>query len=260
MTPPVHGYPSQLLRSSQWCRVADGAIPLVIMRPPDRRGEAIPFLLWFHGRTVNKELDPGRYLRLIRAGISCVAVDLPGHGERFDAQLQEGTATLHVVARAAAEVDAILRDLSAMGGFDMTRSVIGGMSAGGMTAMVRCCSPHPFRGVLLESTTGDWESQREQPMYQPELVEQWNPMTHLTHWRDVPVFAIHSELDAWVAISGQRRFLDALRARSAQPEQIVLHAYAQTGALHEHMGFGKMASDAKDRGCAFIASCLGFAK
>jgi len=33
-----------------------------------------------HGRTANKELDPGRYLRLIRAGIAVCAIDLPGHG------------------------------------------------------------------------------------------------------------------------------------------------------------------------------------
>ncbi len=225
------------------------------MVPQDRPDATYPFLLWFHGRTVTKELDSGRYLRLIRAGIACVAIDLPGHGERLDLALHDGSQTLHVVAQAASEIDAILADLAALGSLDMGRAVIGGMSAGGMTAMVRGCSAHPFCGMLLEATTGDFESQRGRAMYQPDLVARLNPITHLDEWRDIPVLALHSQADAWVSIEGQRRFVDALRARSSHPERIELHAYESTGAPHEHMGFGRVASDAKARGTAFVAAC-----
>lgn len=256
--PQPHGdFPAHLQRASQWMRLVDGSVPVVVMRPQDRGDAPLPFLLWFHGRTVSKELDAGRYLRLVRAGIACVAVDLPGHGERFDAAMQDGTQTLRVVELAAREIDAILSDLRALGTLDMTRIVIGGMSAGGMVAMVRCCTPHPFCGVLLEATTGDFEGQAGRPMYDAQLVRTMNPMTHLEGWREIPLFALHSELDAWVSIAGQRRFVDAVRAQSAHPEQIELHAYEQTGAPHEHMGFGKMAGDAKARGTAFIAACVG---
>ncbi|MSQ89940.1 MAG: alpha/beta fold hydrolase [Phycisphaerales bacterium] len=257
MPSPSDGFPSQLMRASHWRRLVDGTVPVVIMRPVERRDEALPFLLWFHGRTVTKELDPGRYLRLIRSGIACVAVDLPGHGERLDLAMHDGAQTLRVVTQAAAEIDQMMRDLEALGGFDITRAVIGGMSAGGMTAMVRGCSAHPFCGMLLESTTGDWESQRQRAMYQQELVDAFNPITHLNAWRDIPLLAIHSELDGWVPIEGQRRFLDALRGRSSSPERIEMHAYTETGAPHEHMGFGRMASDAKDRGTAFVSKCVG---
>ena len=238
-------------------RLVSGTVPAVVMRPDDRGDDPLPFLLWFPGRTATKELDSGRYLRLVRKGVACVGIDLPGHGERFDHSLQEGAKTIEVVLAAAREIDAILSDLAAVGGLDMTRCAIGGMSAGGMVAMVRGCTAHPFCGMLLESTTGDWESQRQRAMYQQELVDAFNPITHLNAWRDIPVLAIHSELDAWVPIDGQRRFLEALRARSMAPERIAMHAYGETGAPHEHMGFGRMASDAKDRGSAFVAKCVG---
>ncbi len=171
--------------------------------------------------------------------------------------MQDGRRTLQVVAQAAGEVDAILSDLRALGSLDMTRIVIGGMSAGGMVAAVRCCAQHSFFGVLLEATTGDFEGQRGRPMYDAQLVGAMNPMTHLDGWRDIPLMALHSELDAWVSITGQRRFVDAVRARSAHPDQVVLHAYERTGAPHEHLGFGRMAGDAKARGTAFVAACVG---
>lgn len=249
-------FPSTLRRASHWCRLVDGTVPVVVMRPENRTADPLPFLLWFHGRTVTKEIDSGRYLRLIRAGIGCVAVDLPGHGERLDEAMHDGARTLDVVQQAAAEVDAILRDLAQFD-LDMSRAVIGGMSAGGMAAILRGCSPHPFCGMLLEATIGDWESQRSRPMYQPDVVAKLNPIAHLSQWRDIPLLALHSELDEWVAIAGQRKFVDAVRAKSSQPEKIELHAYPVTGAPHEHMGFGRMAGDAKQRGTDFVAKCVG---
>ena len=58
-------------------------VPCLVVRPTTESPTGrIPFLVWMHGRTATKELDPGRYLRLARAGIGSCAIDLPGHGER----------------------------------------------------------------------------------------------------------------------------------------------------------------------------------
>ena len=55
-------------------------VPAMVVRPEEPTGSD-PLLIWIHGRTTNKELDAGRYLRLMRRGIACCALDLPGHGE-----------------------------------------------------------------------------------------------------------------------------------------------------------------------------------
>lgn len=249
-------FPSSLMRVSTWTRFVDGSVPVVVMRPERPAATPLPFLLWFHGRTVDKETDPGRYLRLVRAGIGCIAVDLPGHGERPEISMQDGSRTAEVVEQAASEIDGILADASA-GGFDATRAVLGGLSAGGMAAALRGCSHHPFRGFLLEATTGDWSTLSGRAGFPAVRVERLNPLTHLGSWRDCPVLALHATLDAWVPIEGQRRFIAALQAKSARPASIELHEYARTDAPHEHMGFGRMASDAKSRGTRFIAACCG---
>jgi dienelactone hydrolase len=253
-------FPHSLRRHARWMRLA-GA-PCVVMHPDVDEGataaaEMRPWVLWFHGRTVNKELDPGRYLRWLRAGIACVAVDLPGHGERGDAPLQAPARVLDVVRRAESEIDAIVGAVRALDGFDPDRIGIGGMSAGGMVSMVRLCRPHAFVGALLESTTGDWSARVAGANWPMDLVRALNPIDHLAQWREVPVLAIHSELDEWVPIDGQRRFLDALRARAAHPARIELLAFPHTGAPHEHSGFGRMGAVAKDAGTAFWQRTFG---
>ena len=249
-------FPSSLMRVSTWTRFVHGSVPVVVMRPERPAATPLPFLLWFHGRTVNKETDPGRYLRLVRAGIGCIAVDLPGHGERPDASMQDGSRTAEVVEQAASEIDGIHADAAAAG-FDPSCSVLGGLSAGGMAAALRGCSHHPFRGFLLEATTGDWGTLCGRPGFPAAAVERLNPLTHLAGWRDSPVLALHATLDEWIPVDGQRRFIAALQAKSAHPASIELHEYARTDAPHEHMGFGRMASDATSRGTRFTAACCG---
>lgn len=168
--------------------------------------------------------------------------------------MQDGSRTAEVVEQAAAEVDGILADASASG-FDPTRAVLGGLSAGGMAAVLRGCSHHPFRGFLLEATTGDWSTLCNRVGFPAVTVERLNPLTHLLGWRDCPVLALHATLDAWIPVEGQRRFIAALQKKSAHPASIEMHEYARTDAPHEHMGFGWMASDAKSRGTRFIAAC-----
>lgn len=242
-----------------------------------------PMVFWMHGRTVNKELDPGRYLRWLRAGIATCAVDLPGHGERTDPVMQTPRRTLDVLAQMRAEIDGILAALEGpeyKGVFDTTRLAIGGMSAGGMIALRRLCNPHPFRCAAVECTTG-WlgglyfpqtdaagnqgSSGRINPRWlvehDPQIVRQLDAMEHLADFRPIPLLALHTRADEVVPFSTMERFLSQLREhyvqQHARPELVQLHAFDRTGAPQEHAGFGRFSNDAKNIQTAFLSRELG---
>lgn len=252
-----------------------------LLAHPDWASKA-PFVLWMHGRTVNKELDPGRYLRWIRAGIAAVAIDLPGHGERYDESLQSPVRTLDVIEQAVGEVDTVLAALAASDAapyFDFTRAGIGGMSAGGMVTLRRLSDPHPpslpqgFAAGAVEGTTGWLEG-----LYFPEKAglpraDRWlvehpedkllrlDPMRHLSTFTPIPLLALHSKADQMVPWEGMSIYLERLkanyRARGENPSKIEIHTWDSTGAPQEHAGFGKFANDAKNMQVDFLKSRLG---
>ena len=82
--------PTSLKKQARPARLA--GVPSLLVHPDWAR--PAPFVLWMHGRTVDKELDPGRYLRWVRAGIGACAIDLPGHGERHEAAADEPSSTI----------------------------------------------------------------------------------------------------------------------------------------------------------------------
>lgn len=227
--------------------------------------EPAPVMLWMHGRTVQKELDPGRYLRWARSGIATCSIDLPAHGERIDEDRHGSEHTLALVEQAAAEVDHILEALAdpRFGGvFDLDRAGIGGMSAGGMATLHRLSAPHEFRCAAVEGTAGDFGPMRARGFYEDTaLAERIEPIRHLDGWRPIPFLALHSEADEWVPVACITAFADALRDRyravGADPEMIELILFPRTGAPAEHFGFGNRANDAKNIQTAFLARHLG---
>lgn len=235
-----------------------------------------PTVIWLHGRTVNKELDPGRYLRWVRAGIAACAIDLPGHGERFDASLQSPDRSLDLLRLAIAEIDAVVAALGAPeyhGVFSSARLALGGMSAGGMVTLRRLCDPHPFIAAAVEATTG-WLAGLYLPevggegvtraswavRHPPGRIAELDASVHLTGWRPIPLLALHTEGDSIVPIAGQRRFLDLLRERYAEagadPGLVDLRAFRDTGAPQEHAGFGRFGNDAKNAQVEFLIRTL----
>jgi pimeloyl-ACP methyl ester carboxylesterase len=256
-------FPRSLLRMSWWTTL--GSVPAVVVHPARDADPAdtsapipapVPTLIWMHGRTASKEIDPGRYLRLARDGIASIALDLPGHGGREDLSVQAPTRAMGMIERMAREIDGVLADARALGIIDPSQLAVGGMSAGGMASCVRMCSPHPFRCALIECSTGDFASLAGMPIHDAAIAQRIDPMTHLDGWRDIPFLALHARHDEWMPHAGTERFVAALRARSAQPERISLHTYERTGAVAEHIGFGQMSHDAKTRGCEFLARYL----
>ncbi|MFG0305525.1 MAG: alpha/beta hydrolase family protein [Phycisphaerales bacterium JB040] len=235
----------------------------------------VPAVLWMHGRTACKELDPGRYQRWLRAGIATVAVDLPGHGERYDEALQGPERTLDNFRRMVDEIDPVLDDALDRMPIDPDRIAIGGMSAGGMATLIRLTRPGlasgRFAGAAIESTTGDLEAlyfgDPEIPDTRPwpathdrDQVAALSPMGRLDELEPVPLLSIHTVGDAVVPWAIQRRFLDRLRERYAEagadPGLIEVQTYEDTGAPDEHAGFGREGANAKDRQTEFLSRVL----
>jgi dipeptidyl aminopeptidase/acylaminoacyl peptidase len=139
---------------------------------------------------------------------------------------------------------------------DVDRVAIGGMSAGGMAAVGRLCTPHRFKAAILEATTGNWTTltswQHLDSAARQRLV-QTDPSTHLDQWRGLPVSVAHSRADQWIPFDGQRRFLEQLRSHGCTIE---LTAFDQTGAPFEHVGFGRYAAQVKETQRAFLVNTL----
>jgi dienelactone hydrolase len=257
--------------ASQTRRVAiGGTIPALLAHPDWSR--PAPVVLWMHGRTANKELDPGRYLRWLRAGIATCSVDLPGHGERSDPSLQEGAGTMRVLAQMRSEIDQVVEHLRTIPAFDVSRLAIGGMSAGGMVTLRRLCDPHPFVCAAVEGATG-WlgglyfphesgaaAGARASATHDRETVRAQDPWEHLDTFNPLPLLALNSESDRIVPYEGMRRFLHRLRGhyrdRGADPALIEAVTWKHTGAPDEHSGFGVVSNDAKNLQTAFLVKHL----
>lgn len=272
MTPDLERFkelPASLRERARTVRLA-GDVPALVVHPD--WATPAPVVLWMHGRTVFKELDPGRYLRWVRAGIGACAIDLPGHGERYEAQRTSPRASPGVIAQALGEIDPVVESLFA-GEFDglFRRDAlgIGGMSLGGMVTLRRLCDPHPFQAAAVEGTTGDlarlwsgrdFEGQSPLPHHAPEVIEPVDPAQHLDGFEPVPLLALHSEADKLAPWAGQEAFLERLRehyiAVGADPGLIETVTWPETGAPEEHNGFGRFSNDAKNAQTGFFVRTL----
>jgi pimeloyl-ACP methyl ester carboxylesterase len=233
-----------------------GEVPALIIKSDD---QPKPFLFWIHGRTADKELDPGRYLRYVRRGINICAVDLPGHGERFVASLQEPEAAYEVVKQMSEEVDGVLESLATIDGFDLQRAAIGGMSAGGLASILRLVHPHPFKAAVLEATMGQWRLSRHHKIFSHLSDVEFaasNPADQLDHWREIPIVSFHSRHDEWMPYAAQEEFIARLKQRYQAPEKIEFVTFEHTGSPKEHLGFGRESAFVKDVQVEFLARAL----
>lgn len=258
--------PSALREAARWVRLAEdevaGGVPALVAHP-DWKTPA-PLMVWMHGRTVHKELDPGRYLRWLRAGIGVCALDLPGHGERREETLQEASMALEVIERMLREVDPVMRALGEgeFGRvFDAARMGLGGMSAGGMVTLRRLCEPHGFVCAAVESTAGDFSQMAGfQRADAAGVVSRLDPMRHVAGWRPIPLMALHSEKDEWTPVGAIRRFTERLAQKyageGADAGLVELVTWPETGAPNEHSGFGRVSNDAKNLQTAFLSRWL----
>jgi alpha-beta hydrolase superfamily lysophospholipase len=247
-------------------------VPALLAHPRDW-DEPAPFCLWMHGRSVHKELDPGRYARWLRAGIGVVAIDLPGHGERDDAPRHGPEHTVEVIHEALTEIDSVLEALRGpglAGSFDLENCAIGGMSMGGMITLRRLCDHHEFRCAAVEGTTGDLCGlyfPRDEDAHDPwpvrhdeEKVAPVDANQHIDTFAPLPLLVLHSEADEMVPWRVQERFIRRLREHfereGASPDLVEVHTWPETGAPAEHVGFGRFSNDAKNLQTDFLVRHL----
>ena len=264
--------PSALAAQSRFVKLGRSNVPALLAHPDPQWKRPCPTVIWMHGRTVSKELDNGRYLRWIRAGIAACAIDLPGHGERYEIDRQHPAETLGVLAQAIGEIDGVVEALADPvfgGAFDLDRLGIGGMSAGGMVTLRRLCDDHPFMCAAVESTAGNlgllYGGVRAglvataPAAHAPDRLEPLDPIRHLANWRPIPLLALHSAADQVVPVDCISSFLDAVRTRFPSPPNPdpILHTWDRTGAPDEHSGFGRVAAEAKTRQVDFFTQVFG---
>jgi len=247
-------------------------VPALIAHPDDSTPSGV--IIWMHGRTVDKYLDPGRYNRLLRAGIAVCAIDLPGHGERVSllgqAEMHDPSTSLDVIAQASGEIDGILEQLPLVNeAIDVSRVAIGGMSLGGMVTLHRLGKPHSFRCASVEATSGNLRglylggpSSPEWPVkHSEEAIARVDPLETIDSFRPIPLLALHSETDQMVPWEVQRVYLDRLRDRygreGADPSWITVRTWPETGAPREHVGFGRVSHEAKTLQTEFLTQNLG---
>lgn len=263
--------PGSLAKRSKTVRLGPD-VPTLLCHPDWETPVAC--VLWMHGRTAFKELDPGRYQRWLRSGIATISVDLPGHGERFDRALQGPESTLDNFRQMVDEIDPVLDEALGQMPIDPERLAIGGMSAGGMATLIRLTRaelPRRFAAAAVESTTGDLETlyfgDPEIPDTRPwpathdrDEVRALSPMNRLDAFEPIPLLSIHTEGDVVVPWAIQRRFLERLRERyvasGADAGMVEVQTYEETGAPDEHAGFGREAANAKDRQTEFLSRVL----
>ncbi|MCE9618900.1 MAG: alpha/beta fold hydrolase [Planctomycetes bacterium] len=252
--------PRSLLAQSRVLRLGPSRTPALLIHPRFDRASgssagSAPYLFWMHGRTAQKELDSGRYLRLLRAGIATVAIDLPGHGERAQSELQTSERSLEVVESMLGELPGVLEVLKQFPEFDSSRCAIGGFSLGAMTALAAMCRPHPFKAALIEASSGDW-SQLVSARHDPGRAAKFEPLRHLDSWKPTPLLALHAAGDQMVAVGPQRDFIAEIRRRTPASLPVIWHEFGPTGAPAEHIGFGTCAAEAKTLGTKFLVEQL----
>jgi len=264
--------PQSLQAKSKHIRLGDNVPALVVHPDFDKPTQSPrPWVLWIHGRTVYKELDPGRYNRWARAGIGAIAIDLPGHGERFTDDGHSPTQTVQNLTQCINEIPAVIQSIADLGIFDMTKSAIGGMSAGGMVTSRILCNNHKFLGASLECTTGNLiglyfptdssQSSLSRIHHDRSEVEAIDTPSHLDTFKPIPLLAMHNKGDTIIPYQSQADFIQTLKSHyqtnNTNPDLIQFITFDNTGAIQEHAGFGKFAAEAKDKQLAFFKDLFG---
>lgn len=206
--------PTKIIRRSSSLELAGARVPSIFLLPEVNR--PVQAVLLLHGISSSKERLSGTMGRALAArGIASLAVDLPLHGSRDDAILQEGrTNPLGLVKHwkmALAEAKAAVNWLRAHEAIDSRRVHIAGYSLGSYIALQTVTAEKGVASVII-AAGGDLPATRWTRMMR--IIS--DPLRSVRSLNGRPLLMLHGKNDRTITPEQAQRLYDA----AAKPKEL----------------------------------------
>jgi fermentation-respiration switch protein FrsA (DUF1100 family) len=206
--------PTKVTRRSLTIELAGAHVPCILLLPD--LGEPVPGALMLHGYSSSKERLADTMGRALAArGIASLAIDLPLHGSRDDAMIEEArTNPLGLMQHwqmALAEAEAAIAWLSAHDGIDARRINLTGYSLGSYIALQTAAVDQRVGSVII-AAGGDLPATPWTNMVR--MIS--DPLRYAALLNGRPLLMLHGRLDRTIRPEQAQRLYDA----AAQPKEL----------------------------------------
>jgi fermentation-respiration switch protein FrsA (DUF1100 family) len=206
--------PTKVSRRSSTIELAGAIVPSIFLLPD--AAHPVPGALLLHGYSSSKERLADTMGRALAArGIASLAIDLPLHGSRDDAMIEEArTNPLGLMQHwqtALTEASAAIAWLSAHDAIDPRRLSITGYSLGSYIALQTAVADKRVQAVII-AAGGDLPTTPWTNMVR--MIS--DPMRYVTSLKGRPLLMLHGRLDRTIAPQQAQRLYDA----APQPKEL----------------------------------------
>jgi fermentation-respiration switch protein FrsA (DUF1100 family) len=206
--------PTKVNRGSIAIELAGAKVPSILLLPD--AAERVPGALLLHGYSSSKERLADSMGRALAArGIASLAIDLPLHGTRDDAMIEEArTNPLGLVQHwqmALAEASAAIAWLSAHDAIDAKRLNITGYSLGSYIGLQTAAADQRVRSVII-AAGGDLPATPWTNMVRMLS----DPLRYAAALNGRPLLMLHGRLDRTIAPQQAQRLFDS----ASEPKEL----------------------------------------
>jgi dienelactone hydrolase len=201
-------------RSISTIELAGASVPSIFLRP-DGRGE-FPGVLLLHGYSSSKErLSSTMGQSLAKRGIASLAIDLPLHGSRDDAIIEDARSNPRALMQhwkmALKEARAAVKWLGEQPEIDARRISAAGYSLGSYIALQTAAEEKRVASVIV-AAGGDLPSTRWTGMVRMFV----DPIKAVRSLKGRPLLMLHGKLDRTISADQAQRLYDA----ASEPKEI----------------------------------------